>query len=678
MKTPIRVLIVEDSPDDTALLLLELEGGVYDPICERVDTATAMQTALAQQPWDIIIADYSMPHFSALAALQLLQDGGHDLPFIIVSGAIGEDTAVAAMKAGAHDYLMKDNLARLVPAVERELREAQVRLQRKQAEKILAAEARFLRVQTAVAQMALSSLHPEVLIPRLLETSCRVQGYAYGFLWRVVEGGHEAVTVACYGEGTSPLFDFRQDLSDSGSLVSCTIRTGLPAFCNRIRESPYGAHPFIQTLRAQAVVALPLCQRNGGVIGCLEFVETEDPERFTAQDLTQGVILASQISQALENSQLFSQIQRLQDQYQVVTESLNDAVYTVDLQERITFGNAALERLTGYRVQELLGHPSMELYTTGAVAIMERWRQRRTGELIPFHLETDIRRKDGTEVPVELSVAHLILESQMVGCVIVARDITERRYLEEQLRQSQKLEAVGELAAGVAHELGNALGIIGSSVQYLLKGCAQGHPFHEFLEVIHRNVAQADRTIRGLLSFAQPRRPSPAPVDVTRLLEGTCQLLKGEVAKQRISVVLRCAPDTPWVMADPEQLQQIFLNLLLNAIQAMPKGGVVTLTASGDTEGKQVQIEVADTGSGIPQEHLSRIFDPFFTTKERGTGLGLSVSARLIRAQGGYIAVSSREGKGSIFAVCLPAVAAADVTPEVSSRIGESTMATKL
>ena len=306
MNTPIRVLIVEDAPNDAMLLLLELEDGGYDPTCARVDTAAAMQAALAEQLWDIVIADYSMPHFSALAALRLLQDCGLDLPFIIVSGAIGEDTAVAAMKAGAHDYLMKDNLARLVPAVERELREAQVRRQREEAGRRLAAEARFLRAQTAVAQIALSSLHPEVLLPRLLETSCRVQSYAYGFLWRVVEGGHEVVTVACFGEGTLPLLGFRQSLSDSGSCVSGTIRTGQAAFYNRAQESPDGAHPFLQTLRPQAVLVLPLCQRTGGVIGCLEFVETEDPERFTEQDLTQGVILASQIGQALENSQLFS------------------------------------------------------------------------------------------------------------------------------------------------------------------------------------------------------------------------------------------------------------------------------------------------------------------------------------------------------------------------------------
>jgi PAS domain S-box-containing protein len=411
-------------------------------------------------------------------------------------------------------------------------------------------------------------------------------------------------------------------------------------------------------------LALPLYHRTGGVIGCLEFAATEDPERFTEQDLTQGAILASQMAQALENSELFNQVQRLQDQYRVVTESLNDAVYTVDLEGRITFGNAALERLTGYCVQELVGHSSLKISPSGAVpTIMERRQQLRSGRgsaLSP--LETEIRRKDGTGVPVELSVAHLILEGQMVGRVIVARDITERKYLEEQLRQSQKLEAVGELAAGVAHEFGNALGIIGSSVQYLLKGCVAGHPFHAFLEIIHRNVAQADRTIRSLLSFARPRPPSPAPVDIARLLEETCQLLKGEFAEQPISVILRFSPDVPWVMADPVQLQQVFLNLLINAVQAMPEGGVITLTTSVDPEGKQVQIEVADTGPGIPQEHLSRIFDPFFTTKEGGTGLGLPVSARLMRVQGGHISVSSREGRGSVFTVSLP-----ETYPPVSS-----------
>src|SRR5919202_1326325 len=137
MNTPLRVLIVEDSEDDAELLVYELERGGYDPIYERVDTPAAMNTALDNQLWDIVIADYTLPCFSAPAALNLLKERGVDLPFIIVSGSIGEDIAVAAMKAGALDYIMKGNLTRLIPAVERELREAEVRRARKQAEETL-------------------------------------------------------------------------------------------------------------------------------------------------------------------------------------------------------------------------------------------------------------------------------------------------------------------------------------------------------------------------------------------------------------------------------------------------------------------------------------------------------------------------------------------------------------
>lgn len=658
MSTPIRVLIVEDSEDDAAILVLELESGGYDPTFARVDTAAAMQAALAGQPWDIVIADYAMPHFSALAVLKLLQESGLDRPFIIVSGAIGQDTAVAAMKAGAHDYLMKDNLARLVPAVARELREAEVRAQRKRAEELLAAEARFLRAQTEVAQVALSSLDPDVLLPRLVETICRVQGYAYGFLWRIVEGGREAVVRACFGERTSSFRHFCEDLNDPNSFKAHAIPTGQPAFYNRLQESPFADHPISRALRPQALLALPLRNRTGRLTGLLGFADTENPERFTEQDLTQGAFLASQVAQASENGELFSQVQRLQDKYRVVTESLNDAVYTVDLEGRLTFGNAALERLTGYWVQDLIGRPAVEVYAAGVIPeIMARRQQFSSGKSVSPQLNVEILRKDGSRVAVELSAANLILERQLAGRVIVARDITERKYLEEQLRQAQKLEDVGELAAGVAHELGNALGSIGDAAQYLLKSCATGHPCHEFLEVIRRNVVRADQTIRGLLSFARPRHPAPAPVNLAHLVEAACQLLKGELAKQHIAVIPRFAPDVPQVIADPEQLQQVFLNLLLNAIQAMPQGGSIILTTGIEADRREVQITVADAGRGIPPEHRSRIIDPFFTTKEGGMGLGLAVSERLIRAQGGRIDVSSELGKGSAFTVVLLAMA---------------------
>jgi signal transduction histidine kinase len=247
---------------------------------------------------------------------------------------------------------------------------------------------------------------------------------------------------------------------------------------------------------------------------------------------------------------------------------------------------------------------------------------------------------------------------QILGVQGVMQDVTRRREMEEQFLHSAKLAAVGQLAAGVAHDLGNVLATISSTVQYLLSQMHEAQPYRESLEVIRRNVAQADRTIRGLLSFARPRAPALAPVDVATVLEGTCLLLKAELTAQHICVVQQFAPDIPRVMADHEQLQQVFLNLLLNAIQAMPEGGTITLTTAFDAAGNQVKIDMADTGSGIAQEDLARIFEPFFTTKEGGTGLGLCVSDRLIREHGGSIAVTSQAGRGSVFTVSLPAIAA--------------------
>jgi signal transduction histidine kinase len=228
---------------------------------------------------------------------------------------------------------------------------------------------------------------------------------------------------------------------------------------------------------------------------------------------------------------------------------------------------------------------------------------------------------------------------------------------QRQLCNAEKLAAVGQFAAGLAHELGNALAIIGGSVQFLL-----GYPgdrrqaSREYLEVIHRNVAATNRTIREILAFARPTEPFLGPMDVTESLDRAHLLLKGEFAKHGVEVVQQYAPALPRIQGDSEQLQQVFLNLLLNAIQAMEDGGTITIRAIFDPP-EWVRVELMDTGRGIPEEHLDRIFDPFFTTRERGTGLGLSIAHRHVEAHQGRLTVESQEGKGTRFSIFLPAMA---------------------
>jgi two-component system, cell cycle sensor histidine kinase and response regulator CckA len=326
---------------------------------------------------------------------------------------------------------------------------------RKQAEEALAAEARFLRAQTEVAEVALSSLQPDVVGPRLLEAIARAQGYAYGALWRLAKSRKEAVIVATIGENTSAYLGFRLDLSDPLPVVAQAISTGQPTFCNRIQEKPLAKHPLYQILHPQALLALPLIQGKGDVVGALSFGDAVNPERFSDRDLVQGMILARQVAQATENGDLFAQVQRLEEQYRVVTESINDALYTVDTEGGVTFGNAALERLTGYRKEELLGQPATLFYASGSKAILvERRKRALRGASVRSHVEVEILTKDGRRVPAELSGANLLQRGRIVGRVGVLRDITEHKRVTE---EAERRRRAAESLADVQHLLSQSL-----------------------------------------------------------------------------------------------------------------------------------------------------------------------------------------------------------------------------
>jgi PAS domain S-box-containing protein len=328
---------------------------------------------------------------------------------------------------------------------------------RRRAEAALAAEARFLRAQIEVAKVALSSLRPEDLAQPLIETIGRAQGYAYGALWRVGEDDHTLTMVAAFGEGTAPFGAVSHDLSDLSAYAALIINTGQPAFRNRLGESLYSS----RTLNAQALLGLPLINRTGRVVGAMTFADLEDADRFTTRDLSQGTVLAHQVAQAMENSELFVQVNRLQEQYRVVTEALNDAVFTLDAEARFTFGNPAGERLTGYRLDELLGRSFVDLVAPeNQPELADRFRRALAGEAISPHVWAELVRKDGSRVAIELSMANLVLDGHIVGRVGVARDITDRQHAEEQIRASLQEKEV--LLKEIHHRVKNNLQIISS------------------------------------------------------------------------------------------------------------------------------------------------------------------------------------------------------------------------
>ena len=238
------------------------------------------------------------------------------------------------------------------------------------------------------------------------------------------------------------------------------------------------------------------------------------------------------------------------------------------------------------------------------------------------------------------------------GSVFVTADITKEKRIEEQSIQTEKMTAIGQLVTSLAHQIRNPLAIIMSAIQHCLETGDEGSK--KYYEIIYRNVQNANKIISDLLDFAKPKLLELKTHDINRTLEEVCRLIRMDFSKNRIRILKRFHRGIPKILCDRESLRQVFFNLLMNAKQAMPGGGCVSLATTYDSDNQVVHIIINDTGSGIPKKHLPRIFDPYFTTKEKGTGLGLSIIHRIISDHGGSILPESKEGEGTKMTITLP------------------------
>ena len=306
MNRLLRVLIVEDSENDAALLVREIRRGQCDVVSERVETPTAMRAALAKQSWDIVISDYSMPHFSAPAALKVVQEVGVDLPFIIVSGAIGEDSAVAAMKDGAHDYLMKGKLARLMPAIERELREAEVRRERQRIEEENRGNLQRIRALHEINTAIASTLDLRAVLDILLDKINFFLPYAAMSvrLFNPNNGLLEPVACRNLDEEQWKLGPWRP----GHGVASLVFETEVPLIIDNLQEDPRVRNPdFFRKHGFASYLGVPLVVKQE-ILGVLSFY-TQDQHKFAHEEMDFLSTLASQAAMAIHNAQLYEQIQ---------------------------------------------------------------------------------------------------------------------------------------------------------------------------------------------------------------------------------------------------------------------------------------------------------------------------------------------------------------------------------
>jgi two-component system cell cycle sensor histidine kinase/response regulator CckA len=353
-----------------------------------------------------------------------------------------------------------------------------------------------------------------------------------------------------------------------------------------------------------------------------------------------------------------------------IVHSSDDAIIAKSLDGTIRSWNPAAERMFGYAADEIVGRSILTLVPPELhpeeEAILARIR---AGEHVT-HYETSRVRKDGRRIIISLTISPLHNASgALIGASAIKRDITLQRRLEEQLRQAQKMEALGKLAGGIAHDFNNILTIIQGFASFVGKTLGPASPAHDDVMGITRATERAAGLIGQLLTFSRQQPLRLEVFDLSTLVQETASML-GRLIGEQIHLELRLAGEPALVQADRNQLSQVLINLALNARDAMPTGGTLTLGTYVDPVARQVILSIRDTGLGMDAVTRSHLFEPFFSTKPRGqgTGLGLATAYGIVSTAGGHIDVSSEPGHGSVFRVLLPRSAEAPAAqPPVSA-----------
>jgi two-component system NtrC family sensor kinase len=657
------ILIIDDSQQICSMLADYVlpELGYRSAIA---NTGRQGLNRLRQRLPDLILLDLQLPDISGLDLLRLIAQEGFDVPVILMTAHGSEGIAVEAFRLGARNYLIKPfSEAEARVAIDAALRERRLNREKEQLTHNLQQRVQELTVLYSIGKSVSALLDLEELLVRIVEAGVYITRAEEGFLLLRDPNADELYLRAAKNLGEARAQRMRMPIDDT--LAGQVIRTGKAI---RLDKSKQGAPLKVKTgFLVRAILQVPLIVGDT-TIGVLAVDNQQSERTFSENDQYLLSALADYAAIAIENARLYQQIKGSEERYRDLFANAYDLIFTLDQQLRIRSINKIGPSLTGYPEASLRGRPLREICASETWDLAE---QSFAGLLMgretqPFELQ--LRRQDDERVFLEVSARLVPSGPQRREIHCIARNLTERRRLEEQLIHAEKLSAIGQLVAGVAHELNNPLTSVSGYTQLLLRDPKLSDDMRDDLKQIHTQAERAARIVQNLLVFAREHKPERLLINLSEVIRNTLSLRAYQLRVDNIAVALDLEADLPMTVADPYQLQQVILNLINNAHHAMTeRGGPGKLTLRTGTsvhgvgDGVVAQrpmlfFSVGDNGVGIPARALNKIFDPFYTTKPvgQGTGLGLSICFGIVQEHGGRIWAESEIGTGTVVTVELP------------------------
>lgn len=619
-----KILHLEDNPHDAELVRALLMEDWPECSVMTVADEGGYRAALAGGAYDVIISDFTLVRFDGASALRLARELAPDTPFIYVSGTIGEERAIEAVHAGASDYVIKDRMQRLTTAVRRALREREERLRRRETEAALVLSTERFQLVTRATNDAVWDWN--------LLTDALWWNESHGILFRYPPDPAGS-TGATWIARIHP--DDRARIHDG---IHAAIDRGLTTWADEYRyRRADGSYAHVLD---RGYVLRDAAGRPHRMLGSI-------------QDIT-------------ERKQAHAAVIRERDFSEAVLNSLPGVFYLYDEQLRFIRWNPRFAQVTGYTDSEI-AHMSPLDFFAGKEREMIKARIAEVFTKGLADAEASFVTKNQEHIPYYFTGSLILIDGRR--CLIgVGTDITEKKKLQEQFLRAQRLEGIGMLAAGIAHDLNNVLTPI-LMAGPMLRVRATDPLDQRLLQTLEHSAERGAALVRQILAFAHGTTGEPRLMQIKHLARDIVEMIE-ETFPKSIKLEQHFSSDTWPVRANPTQIHQVLLNLCVNARDAMPRGGtlrlrtdnrrleaVPSLAISGARPGDFVTIEVQDSGTGIVPEMLKHIWEPFFTTKGsgKGTGLGLSTVRGIVESHQGFIELETAVGQGTTFRINLPA-----------------------